>query len=336
MAVMKIGILFGGNSLEHEISIVTAYSLKKRLEARYDILMLYMDFDNNLFNANKLSFDDFKNNNYKKLKKTYFVNGGIKKSKIDCIVISTHGENSEDGICAALCRNYNISYVGSNVLASSISMDKYAAYQYLKSFNINLIDTYKYDYEDYLNDKKTDVFPCIIKPRHGGSSIGINVCRDESEFFVNIIDSLSSEKELIIQPFCENIVEYNMAFYSGGNSKLEKIDHKDEFFSFDNKYNESFKIMHQSIADEKFESRFIEVGRRVYDALGCKGIIRIDFFMLDDEIYVNEINIIPGALAMYLFNDFDSIIDECINTALLDKPYKYSKGTFLNKSTITK
>lgn len=333
---MKIGILFGGNSLEHEISIVTAYSLKKRLEARYDILMLYIDFDNNLFNANKLSFDDFKNNNYKKLKRTQFVNGGIKNNKIDCVVISTHGENSEDGICAALCRFYNISYVGSNILASSISMDKYATYNYLKGFNINLIDTYKYDYNDYLADKRIDKFPCIIKPRHGGSSIGINICKDEDEFFDCIIDSLSSERELIIQLYYDNILEYNMAFYSEGNSKLERIDNKDEFFSFDNKYNESFKIMHQSIVDNALEARFIEIGRAVYEALDCRGIMRIDFFLIDNEIYVNEINIIPGALSMYLFDDFDFVIDDCINKALLDKAYKHTKGNFLTKSTITK
>lgn len=333
---MNLGILFGGNSVEHEISIVTAYSLKKRLMLRYDISMLYIDFDNNLFIADKMSFDDFKNNNYKKLKKTNFINGGIKKRKIDCMIISTHGENSEDGICAALCRYYNISYVGSNLLASSISMDKFATYNYLKGFDINLIDTYKYDYDDYINDIKLNIFPCIIKPRHGGSSIGINICKNDNEFFEKIIDSLSIEKELIIQPFINEISEYNMAFYHNGNSRLERIDSKDEFFSFNNKYNESFKIMHQSIMDKELEQRFVDVGRRVYAALECKGIIRIDFFLIDNEIYINEINTIPGALAMYLFDDFDKAIDSCINSAILDKSYKYSKGNFLTKSTISK
>lgn len=333
---MKIGILFGGNSLEHEISIVTAYSLQKKLKDRYDILMLYVDFDNNIYIANKLSFDDFKNNNLKKLKKTSFVNGGVRKNKIDCMIISTHGENCEDGICAALCRYYNISYVGSDILASSISMDKYAAYNYLNNNSVNVINTIKYSYDDYINDKKIDIFPCIIKPRHGGSSIGINICKSEDEFFEKIIDSLSKEKELIIQPFLENIVEYNMAFYNDGNSRLERIDNKDEFFSFDNKYNESFKIMHQSIINEDLENRFIEIGRKVYEQLNCKGIIRIDFFLIENEIYVNEINVIPGALAMYLFEDFDLVIEECINMALINKPYRYSKGNFLTKSTITK
>ena len=85
---MKIGILFGGNSLEHEISIITAYQVKSKIEKRYDVYMLYLDFDNNLYIANKCSIGDFKLGKPKKLKKTSFIGGGVKGIKLDSVIIA--------------------------------------------------------------------------------------------------------------------------------------------------------------------------------------------------------------------------------------------------------
>ena len=185
---MNVGILFGGNSLEHEISIVTAYSLKKKLIDYYEITMIYVNNLNEVFDASKLEFNDFKENDLKKLKKTMFVSGGIKDIKIDCMVLACHGENSEDGIFSALCRFYNIKYVGSDLFASSISMNKYLCYLYLSNNAINMIDSILYTYDDFINQKENDVYPCIIKPLCGGSSIGISVCNNKDEFEKNIIE----------------------------------------------------------------------------------------------------------------------------------------------------
>ena len=179
---MNLGILFGGNSLEHEISIVSAFGLKKKLEEIYQITMIYIDHQNEVFNANSMTLNDFKYNNYKKLKKTRFMHQGVKGKKIDCMVLCVHGENGEDGLAAALCRFYHIPYVGSDILASSIGMDKMICYQYLSKNGIPMIDSLLYTYEDYIQEKKIEVFPCIIKPLNGGSSIGIYVCQTEKEF----------------------------------------------------------------------------------------------------------------------------------------------------------
>lgn len=333
---MKIGILFGGNSLEHEISIVSAYSLKKKLEDTYDIDMLYIDFNNDLFNANKLILKDFKNNNLKGLKRVSFSSGGVNKKKIDCMILALHGENGEDGIAAALCRFYNIPFVGSDIMASSIAIDKYSCYKYLSSNNIPMIDTRVYTYEDYINGNDIDKYPVIVKPIYGGSSIGIYVCRNKDEFDNKIIEALRVSKEVIIQPYYDNILEYNLAIYNSGYSKLERIDKKDEIFSFDNKYNESFKLMHQAIDDDYLIDDFKKLGRSVYDLLKCSGIIRIDFFLIDNKIYVNEVNILPGGLAMYLIDDFKAVIHECIVDAMKNKKVVYQRGNFLADCRINK
>lgn len=331
---MKIGIFFGGNSKEHEISIITAYAVKRKLINFYDVKMIYIDFNQNVYDASKLSLNDFKNKKYKKLKKTMLVQHGIKSTSLDCAVLAVHGENCEDGIISALCRFYNIPFVGCDILASSISLDKFATYQYLKN-DLPLIETKRYTRHDFIIGNVVDYFPCILKPTYGGSSIGINICSSKDEFFIKAKESLKECDEIIIQPFYKDILEYNMAFYENGNSKLEKIDKKSEYFSFDDKYNESFKMIHQKLVLDD-EEKFITLGRRVYELLRCKGIIRIDFFKIKDEIYINEINTIPGSLGMYLFDNFSNILMEEIELEMKRKNNVYCMNGYLQIKSFNK
>lgn len=333
---MNLGILFGGNSLEHEISIVSAYGLSKRLSPFYQITMIYMDHQHNIFQSNRLSLSDYKENNLKKLKKTRFVFKGIKNKKIDCMLLCMHGENGEDGIASALCRYYKIPFVGSEILASSICIDKNASYRYLAKNGVPMVKTQSYTYQDYIKGKRIKEYPCIIKPVYGGSSIGIYVCKDEGEFEQNIVHAFEYGKEFIIQPYFETLEEFNLAIYEKGFSKLERIDKKDEIFSFNNKYNESFKLMHQTLEENELYESIKKIGRKAYELLRCSGIIRIDFFVIEGKVYLNEVNILPGALAMYLFDDFISVIESCIEVAMQKKEIVYKKGSFLSKTTIEK
>lgn len=333
---MRLGIIFGGNSLEHEISIISAYSIRRKLCDDYDISMLYLDFNNNLFDASRVSLNDFKNDNLRRLKKARFIKGGYNKKKVDCMLLALHGENTEDGTIASICKFYNINYVGSDNFASSISLDKFKSYLYLSSLDIPMVKTTIYSYEDYIEGTRINSFPIIIKPIYGGSSIGIKVCHSISEFDDVIKDVFNVSKTVVIQPYYDNILEYNLAVYENGFSNLERIDKKDEIFSFDNKYNESFKLIHQSINEDYHIDDFKSIARRVYNMLGCSGIIRIDFFLIDNNIYVNEVNILPGGLSMYLFNDFKKVISECINLSLTKSYNVYKRGKFLSNCEINK
>ena len=333
---MKIGILFGGNSLEHEISIISAFQLKKKLESEYDLCMIYIDNESNIYDASKTTLDDFKYNKKNKMKKSSFVLGGIKNTELDCMVLCMHGENGEDGIAAALMRFYKIKYVGSDLFASSICMDKYLTYMYLANCGIKMIDSYIYTYNDYLSGDSVLEYPSIVKPLTGGSSIGIYVINNKKEERDVLLKAFKVSKELLVQKYYDNIVEYNLAIDSVGESHLERIVKKDNIFSFNNKYNESFKQMHQAIDDDILYDDFKQIGRNVYTLIKAKGIIRIDFFLIDGVIYVNEINTIPGALAMYLYDDFNSIIRKEIELELLRSDIVYPKGNFLITSNICK
>lgn len=332
---MTLGILFGGNSKEHEISIVSAFQLKKKLEDSYDIVMLYLDFDNNLSYSRKCSIRDFKNKKLRNYKKTSFIQQGFKKLKIDLVILAGHGENTEDGTLASVCNFYNIKYVGCDNLSSSVLLNKYFSYLVLKQLDFKVVDSYYYSYYDYVNGKNISEYPVILKPITGGSSLGIIVLKNKEDFDLNISKLFVDSKEYIVQKYYDDIEEYNLAVSSKYTSNLEVITKKDEIFSFENKYNESFKQMHQKIINNRIKE-FKDIGRRLYDSMGLKGIIRIDFFIIDNEIYINEVNTIPGALAMYLFDDFVEVINYEINTALTEKKPKYSIGDYLSKNEINK
>lgn len=329
--MMHLGLLFGGQSFEHEISIVTAFQIKKRLEAQYEIHLIYFSLTGDIWNADQMSMKDFRLENYKKLKPLK-----IKKMKLDALVGALHGENGEDGLGYAFARLNHIRYVGCDMLAASLCMDKYRSYLYLNNNGISMIPTTYYTYQDYLDNKKIDFYPCIVKPIKGGSSLGIVVIEREEELEEKLLEAFQFGKEFIIQPYYNDLEEYNLAVSEDYFSNLEKINKKDSIFSFENKYSDSFKVMHQSLVDDEKYEKFCAIARRVYELLGAHGIIRIDFFYLNDTIYVNEVNTTPGALAMYLFPDFDKVFEDCLNKTLLEEEKNYPKSHYLVKNNINK
>ncbi|MDE6407018.1 MAG: ATP-grasp domain-containing protein [Anaeroplasmataceae bacterium] len=328
---MKLGILFGGASYEHEISIITAYQLKKKIEKEYEVHLLYVNLEGKFFNADKMQLNDFKHSQYKKLKKLK-----LDKLKLDVIVGAMHGENGEDGLACAFARIHCIPYLGCDVFAGSLSLDKYRSYLYLSKNGVKMVKTMGYTYEDYLKNKKIPYMPCIIKPVYGGSSIGITIAKTKEELPDKLNEAFTFSKEVIIEPYYEVLEEYNLALNENTYSELEQIHKKDEIFSFDNKYSDSFKVVHQSIIEHPKYEDFCKVARKVYHLINAKGIIRIDFFLIDDEIYVNEINTTPGALAMYLFSDFTSVFRESLKLSLQEKKKTYPESHFLLKNNINK
>lgn len=328
---MKLGILFGGASYEHEISIITAYQLKKKIEHDFEIHLLYVSLDEKIYNADKMKLNDFKLSQYKKLKKLK-----LEKLNLDVIVGAMHGENGEDGLACAFARIHKIPYLGCDLFASSISLDKYRSYLYLAKNGIKMVKTMEYTYEDYLKNKKILYMPCIIKPLYGGSSIGITIAKTKDELAEKLTESFAYSKKLIIEPYYENLEEFNLALNETCCSELEQIHKKDDIFSFENKYNDSFKVVHQSIIEHPKYEDFCKVARKIYSLLNAKGIIRIDFFLIDNEIYVNEINTTPGALAMYLFEDFSKVFLDSLKICLQEKKKIYPNAHFLLKNNINK
>ena len=163
-------------------------------------------------------------------------------------------------------------------------------------------------------------YPLVVKPSNLGSSIGISVCKTEGELDNALMLAFEFDKKVVIERFVENLKEFNCAcFCYKGNfypSKVNEVTNKSEIYTFEDKYlSENAKNQE---ADKKLSKKIQTLTEKVYKLFDCKGVVRVDFLFDEkaNELYVNEINSIPGSLAFYLYKD---IAFKDILTSMIDE-----------------
>lgn len=335
---MRIGLLFGGKSFEHDISIITANIIYHALKEKYELCLLYIDKNGDLKNPKKMVIDNFAEN--KKNRSFNFIKHGIKvghKSiKIDVLIGLMHGTNGEDGLSSVVANLYNIPYVGCNHISSGLLMDKYFTYAVLRANGIDTINT-KYFFK---NDKVISrQYPLIVKPSRLGSSIGISKINDVSELIIKTNEAFLFDDKIIIQPFINNFKEFNQAVYMYDGeifvSNVEEVFKSEDILSFDDKYI-SIKTgkTHAFISDDVIIEKISNITKKIYKIFELSGIVRVDYMIVEDDILVNEINTTPGSLAYYLFEDgILPLIEKQIHTALIN--YQNKKDTVFKSSVLS-
>ena len=319
---MRIGILFGGRSFEHDISIISANIIYHALKEKYEVCLMYIDRNGNLCNPKKIDILEIASG--KKYKSFSFCKCGIrtpKYRKIDTIISTMHGLNGEDGLASVIANLYDIPYVGSNHISSGLLLDKHFTYALLRDLDIKTIDTKSYINNIVFDEPK---FPLIIKPARLGSSIGISKVLDNNQMIESLTDALRFDNKIVVQPFIENFKEYNQAAYLYKGevvvSNVEEVFKSEDILSFDDKYISSkVKKNHAFIMDDELISKISTITKKIYTNFELSGIVRVDYMVVGDEVIVNEINTTPGSLAYYLFNEeILSLLEKQIHTALLN------------------
>ncbi len=351
---MKIDlvVLFGGQSVEHDISVISAIQVMNNLDRnRYNIIPIYLNRDNVLINGPNLDkIETFANNltNGKKYfpvtivenqHRHYLISSNKKsfyKQKIDLIWPIVHGKGVEDGNIAGWLELLKIPFPTCNTKAAAICQDKHWTKVMLRSFNIKVLDEIVL-YENNTINFNDLSYPVIVKPASLGSSIGINKVKEESQILNAIEVAFKYDNKLIIEQCLENFREFACAIYKKGDkyivSDIEEINIKEDIFKFSDKYEQKEKINNNchiipALISEQLASYIKSTTTEVYKGLELKGIVRVDFLYdnVTKECYVNEINTIPGALAYYLFEhdviNFASLLDENIKEAFLEKERK--------------
>ena len=317
---MKLTILFGGASFEHEISIVSAITLKEKLSG-FDLSFVFCDQDHTfyLIDSLKMKAVTFSKGEHKKMPQLTLSNGAfVQKSMFSStehkgIVLNMiHGADGEDGTVAALLDFFSIKYIGPRVTASVFSYDKRYTKWLCEAKDIKSVKYEILSSNDIQNIKTP--YPMIIKPATLGSSIGVSIVREESELDYALDTAFEYDKNVLVEPFLEGVKEYNLAGYMA-NSKIHfsivEEPQKEEFLDFEKKYmdfSRSEQVLKADISEElvaKLKSSF----ERVYTGLFEGALIRCDFFVVKGEVYLNEINPIPGSMANYLFEDFKGSIE---------------------------
>jgi D-alanine-D-alanine ligase len=322
---LKLTILFGGASFEHEISIVSAITLKEKLSS-FDLTFVFCDQDHSfyLIEASKMKATTFSKGEHKKMPQLNVANGAFVQKGMfssiehkDTVLNLIHGADGEDGTVAAILDFFSIKYIGPRVNASVFSYDKRYTKWLCEAKEIRSLR-----YEILSSDIHKDVtipYPIIIKPASLGSSIGVSIVKDESELDYALDTAFEFDSSIIVEPFIEGVKEYNLAGFMADDKihfSIVEEPQKNEFLDFEKKYmdfSRSEQVLKADIDDElvhRLKTNF----ERVYRGLFEGALIRCDFFVIDGEVYLNEINPIPGSMGNYLFEDFNTSLELLSNS----------------------
>lgn len=261
---IKLGVVFGGETVEHEVSIISALQAIQNLDKeKYDVIPLYISKDRIWYTGHVLldieTYKDF--DNVKKYAKrvtlykkdgSFFVQGtsGIFRkdiTDIDIILPVVHGNNVEDGTLAGYLETIGIPYVGSHVLGAALGQDKVTMKQVMQSALIPIVDyTWFYDCE-YLENKdkilsniKKVGYPVIVKPATLGSSVGIHLAKSDKEIEGAIEDAIAYDTKVVVEKTIENLIEVNASVLGNYEyqrvSELEEVMGEDEILSYADKY----------------------------------------------------------------------------------------------------
>jgi D-alanine-D-alanine ligase len=334
---MKFAIFFGGLSFEHEISIVSAITLKKVLEGE-NPLFVFFDFEKDfyLIPPEKMSASFFASKEYKKEKKISFGSGffetkslfgGEKFSNLK-VVNLVHGGTGEDGLLYSLLEFYDFEIISPRREASVLSLNKELTKIYAKNVGVETLD---YEIIEQKGDRKLEKlsYPVIIKPLTLGSSLGVSIVEKESELEYALDTAFQYDSTAIAEPFIEGVEEYNIAGTYTSRLVISNIEKpiKDRMLDFDGKYldfSRSETVQNAEVGKD-LRKELISNFTSIYTKLFHGSIIRCDFFVVDEKVYLNEINSVPGSLASYLFPDFKEVLQsvEIPHKHEIPKSYQY-------------
>ncbi|MCI8352285.1 MAG: D-alanine--D-alanine ligase [Clostridia bacterium] len=356
----KLGLIFGGRSVEHEVSIITAIETMNHMDKdKYEIIPIYISKQGLLYTGDILfDLEAYKNMEelMKKVNQITIVNDGekvnllrypIKKfgenviNTIDVAFPVMHGTNGEDGTIQGYLELINVPYIGCDILSSSIGMDKIIMRKVLKESGLPVLDYVTFYSMDYMKDEEKYIkeinqklrFPVIVKAGNLGSSVGIKKAKDSKELEEAIEFSMKFSDRIIIENAVVNLKEINCSvmgdMVDAEASECEEPVSTDEILSYTDKYLGGSKTEGMAASDKKLPAdisdeirdKIRKLAVETFKVLGCSGVSRVDFLLDKDtnEIYINEINTIPGALSYYLWEatnkTFTQEIDELVELA---------------------
>ncbi len=318
-------VLFGGKSVEHDISIITALQIMKNIPKKYNVVPVYIKRDGKWCVADNLTeVDTFIDFDTKVIKEREIVLGNgepflyVKKRntckkylKVDCALMCLHGGEGEDGGVVAVLSSCDIPFTSSGHTSSAICMDKIFTKQVLSSCKIDNVDFCYFTKQDYVQKEKDVLkkikqfgYPVIVKPANLGSSVAIGIAYSEKDIKEKFEIALEFDERVLVEKYLKECEEYNCACVNIDDkvvtSKVVHVD-KGQFFSFEEKYIKEC-VKNTKKIEKNIEKQIKDISKSVYKVLNCAGVVRIDFLVTSEKVYVNEINSIPGSLSIHMFS----------------------------------
>ena len=367
--MIKVGVIFGGESVEHEVSIISAIQAMNKMDSeKYEIVPIYITKDGEWFTGDFLkeveTFQDMSLiKKYAKNVILYRRNGSyVLQSKgffrtivkeIDIAFPIVHGTNVEDGVLQGYLKTIGIPFVGSDVCAAALGQDKIFQKQVWGSEGLP-IPAYTWFFDSEYEENPDEVikkiekikYPVIVKPATLGSSVGINVAHNKEDLIKAVEDAITYDHKILVEEVINNLVEVNVSvvgnYDSQDTSVIEQVLTGNDLLTYEDKYIGGKKsgaskgmlsATRKIPADigDKLTNEVKDVAVKAFKALNLSGDVRIDF-LIDSKkknVYINEVNTIPGSLAFYLWEpigkDYTELLDELINIAVKDYKKRINK-----------
>ena len=346
MSQKTVAIICGGPSSEHEVSCVSGGGVLKGLDTKLFTPLLigitkagkWVALDENypLTIKNKImpTIDD-NGTSVELAQGGLVINGSL--VKIDCAFSILHGEFGEDGKIQQLLEDAGIAYVGSGVKASADAMDKAVAKDLFLAAGLKVAPGIVLKKGDTYPDPQTITYPVFVKPSSGGSSRGTHKVKSAEQLGAAIDDALTYDDKVLIENAINGreiecaVLERDGTSYASVLGEIV-VNPQFEFYDFEAKYLDDATTVKIPADIPEADAQAIQIAAmQAFDALGCQGLARCDFFYSDDnQIIINEINTLPGftgtsvypklwqATAVTYSDLITTLIDSAINKAELD------------------
>lgn len=332
MTQLVVLVVFGGRSAEHEISLVSARFVVSSLDrARFLPVLVGIDKRGvwRLLEEAQLpkSADPRENRVDESAPRAWLLPmpSGDKRGRLevegrapiefDIVFPVMHGPLGEDGAIQGLFELASVAYVGSGVAASAVGMDKVLQKRVLAHAGVSVVPFVSFGRHEL--GARADAmlaacaalgFPLFVKPANMGSSLGVSRVADAGGLRAAVDDALAYDTTVLVEPGVRECREVEVSVL--GNELAEAsvageivVTHKDGFYSYEAKYldAEGSRLSVPAELDAEVAERVRRIALEAYAALGCAGLARVDFFVSGSDVYVNELNTMPGftAISMY-------------------------------------
>ncbi|MBE6757580.1 MAG: D-alanine--D-alanine ligase [Ruminococcaceae bacterium] len=361
----KVAVLFGGKSVEHEVSIISALQAYHALDReKYDPIAVYLSKDNDWYIGEGIDkIESYKNMKaclaaatrvmpiaapegvaLQRVPQKKFGNNTVATFEVALPVV--HGTNVEDGTLMGMLEMLGVPYAACDVTSSALGMDKFAMKAVLKMAGLPVLDAVTFRGRAWAADSNAVLseiearftYPVIVKPVNLGSSVGISLAHDRNSLQSAMDTACTFADRVLVESAVQNLREINCAVLGDADDAIPSVCERPvsagEILDFEQKYLQGGKsaegmralkrVCPADIPDE-LAARVQDLAVKTFKALGCCGVSRIDFLnnTETDELYVNEINTIPGSLAFYLWEAsglaFPALLDRMIDLAFKRK-----------------
>jgi D-alanine-D-alanine ligase len=347
MTKLRVGLLFGGRSVEHEVSIASATSIARALDpSRYDVSLIGVDHDGRWHLApGTLPTRDGIEGPVVHLSTApggsdlLDASGGVVVAGLDLLFPIVHGRGGEDGMLQGMLDLVELPYVGSGVLGSALQMDKEVSKRLLVAAGLPVLPYQSVRKAELDRDAEACArrlleslpLPLFVKPANGGSSVGIHRVAEAKDLLPALRDAIRYDLKLVVE---QGIPARDVEVALLGNDPIEasvtgEIRTTREFYDYEAKYvDEATELLVPAPVSDATAERMRDLAVRAFVALEGRGLGRVDFLVdrKSEEVWLNEVNSLPGFTDVSMYPrlweasglPYPALLDRLIELALED------------------